>query len=74
MEASSASNIIIKYENKSNRVKGLSFHPVRPWILIALHNGQICLWDYRMGTCLGTYHNHFDKLLTLLLTRLSLSR
>jgi coatomer protein complex subunit alpha (xenin) len=53
MEASSASNIIIKYENKSNRVKGLSFHPVRPWILIALHNGQICLWDYRMGTCLG---------------------
>jgi len=58
MEASSASNIIIKYENKSNRVKGLSFHPVRPWILIALHNGQICLWDYRMGTCLDKFEEH----------------
>jgi hypothetical protein len=30
---------------KSNRVKGLSFHPKRPWILASLHSGvlQVCV-------------------------------
>ena len=40
--------ILVKFENKSNRVKGLSFHPKRPWILASLHNGVVQLWDYRM--------------------------
>jgi len=35
-----------KFENKSKRVKGLSFHKHRPWILASLHNGQIQLFDY----------------------------
>jgi coatomer protein complex subunit alpha (xenin) len=31
--------MLTKFDSKSNRVKGLSFHPRRPWILAALHNG-----------------------------------
>ncbi|CAM9484536.1 unnamed protein product, partial [Ectocarpus sp. 13 AM-2016] len=42
----------------SNRVKGLSFHPIRPWILTSLHNGIIQLWDYRMGTLLDRFDEH----------------
>jgi len=50
--------MLTKFESKSNRVKGLSFHPVRPWILASLHNGQIQLWDYRMGCCLDKFEEH----------------
>ena len=50
--------MLTKFESKSNRVKGISFHPIRPWILAALHNGQIQLWDYRMGTCLDKFEEH----------------
>jgi len=50
--------LLTKFESKSNRVKGLSFHPVRPWILASLHNGQIMLWDYRMGTLLDKFEEH----------------
>lgn len=32
---------LTKFETKSNRVKGLSFHPKRPWILASLHSGVI---------------------------------
>ena len=39
-----------------------SFHPVRPWILASLHNGQIQLWDYRMGTCLDKFEEHDGKI------------
>ena len=47
-----------KFETKSSRVKGVSFHPTRPWILCSLHDGQIQLWDYRVGTLLETYQEH----------------
>ena len=50
--------MLTKFESKSNRVKGLSFHPVRPWILTSLHNGVIQLWDYRMGTLLDRLDEH----------------
>jgi coatomer protein complex subunit alpha (xenin) len=50
--------MLIKFETKSNRVKGLSFHPKRPWILASLHTGSIQLWDYRMGTLIDTYDEH----------------
>ncbi|XP_024178073.1 coatomer subunit alpha-2-like [Rosa chinensis] len=42
--------MLTKFETKSNRVKGLSFHTKRPWILASLHSGVIQLWDYHMGT------------------------
>eukprot|EP00823_Brevimastigomonas_motovehiculus_P004130 TRINITY_DN2641_c0_g1_i1.p1 TRINITY_DN2641_c0_g1~~TRINITY_DN2641_c0_g1_i1.p1 ORF type:complete len:1298 (-),score=340.82 TRINITY_DN2641_c0_g1_i1:116-4009(-) len=50
--------ILIKFENPSNRVKGLSFHPQRPWILASLHNGVIQLWDYRMEVLIDTFEEH----------------
>ena len=39
-------------------MKGLSFHPRRPWILASLHSGVIQLWDYRMGTLIDRFDEH----------------
>ncbi|KAK5639332.1 hypothetical protein RI129_011824 [Pyrocoelia pectoralis] len=50
--------MLTKFESKSARVKGLSFHPKRPWILTSLHNGVIQLWDYRMCTLLEKFDEH----------------
>jgi len=61
MSASSGTKkdkMLVKFENKSNRVKGLAFHPKRPWILASLHNGVIQLWDYRMETLIDTFEEH----------------
>jgi len=49
---------LTKFETKSNRVKGLSFHPKRPWVLASLHSGVIQLWDYRMGTLIDRFEEH----------------
>ncbi|XP_024526944.1 coatomer subunit alpha-1 [Selaginella moellendorffii] len=50
--------MLTKFETKSNRVKGLSFHPRRPWILASLHSGVIQLWDYRMGSLIDRFDEH----------------
>lgn len=50
--------MLIKFESKSHRVKGLSFHPTRPWILASLHNGVIQLWDYRMCSLIERFDEH----------------
>ncbi|CAI9116850.1 OLC1v1018116C1 [Oldenlandia corymbosa var. corymbosa] len=50
--------MLTKFETKSNRVKGLSFHSKRPWILASLHSGVIQLWDYRMGTLIDRFDEH----------------
>ncbi|EGF83385.1 hypothetical protein BATDEDRAFT_32736 [Batrachochytrium dendrobatidis JAM81] len=50
--------MLSKFETKSNRVKGLAFHAKRPWILAALHNGSIQLWDYKMGTLVDRFDEH----------------
>ncbi|KAJ4960831.1 hypothetical protein NE237_020741 [Protea cynaroides] len=50
--------MLTKFETKSNRVKGLSFHSKRPWILASLHGGVIQLWDYRMGTLIDRFDEH----------------
>ena len=50
--------MLTKFETKSNRVKGLSFHSKRPWILASLHSGAIQLWDYRMGTLIDKFDEH----------------
>ncbi|XP_031494258.1 coatomer subunit alpha-1-like [Nymphaea colorata] len=50
--------MLTKFETKSNRVKGLSFHSQRPWILASLHSGVIQLWDYRMGTLIDRFDEH----------------
>lgn len=50
--------MLTKFETKSNRVKGLTFHSKRPWILASLHSGVIQLWDYRMGTLIDRFDEH----------------
>ena len=50
--------MLTKFETKSNRVKGLAFHPRRPWILSSLHSGVVQMWDYRMGTLLNRFDEH----------------
>ncbi|GAA5816668.1 hypothetical protein MFLAVUS_010198 [Mucor flavus] len=50
--------MLTKFESKSNRVKGISFHSKRPWIIASLHNGCIQLWDYRMGTLIDRFEEH----------------
>lgn len=50
--------MLVKFETKSSRVKGLAFHPKRPWVLTSLHNGVVQLWDYRMGTLVDKYEEH----------------
>eukprot|EP00397_Hematodinium_sp_SG-2012_P000797 GEMP01000798.1.p1 GENE.GEMP01000798.1~~GEMP01000798.1.p1 ORF type:complete len:1208 (+),score=227.47 GEMP01000798.1:233-3856(+) len=50
--------MLVKCETKSNRVKGLSFHPKLSWILASLHNGHIQLWDYRICSLMETFEEH----------------
>lgn len=49
---------LIKFETRSNRVKGISFHPKRSWVLCGLHNGAVQIWDYRMGTLIDRFEEH----------------
>jgi coatomer subunit alpha len=39
--------MLTKFESKSARVKGLAFHPFRPWVCASLHNGVIQLYVFR---------------------------
>lgn len=50
--------LLIKFEQKTARVKGISFHPTRPWILTSLHTGFIQLWDYSIPILLNKFDNH----------------
>ncbi len=50
--------MLLKFESKSNRVKGLAFHAKRPWVLASLHNGAIQLWDYRMEVMIDKFEEH----------------
>jgi coatomer protein complex subunit alpha (xenin) len=61
-----------KFETKSKRVKGLAFHKQRPWILAALHNGTINLFDYRAQALIDKFEDHDGKSSELLaLSRVS---
>ena len=51
-------NMFVKFERHSDRVKSVSFHPHRPWVLSALHSGVIELIDYRIKKRIGTYEDH----------------
>ena len=50
--------MLVKFETNSNRVKGISFHPTRYWVLASLHNGVIQLWDYNMKTLIDSFEEH----------------
>ncbi|KAH7096636.1 coatomer subunit alpha-2 [Auriculariales sp. MPI-PUGE-AT-0066] len=50
--------MLTKFESKSNRVKGLAFHPTRPLLASSLHNGSVQLWNYQMGTLVDRFDEH----------------
>lgn len=50
--------MLIKFETKSARVKGLAFHPKRKWVLASLHSGVIQLWDYSERTMIDKFDEH----------------
>ncbi|ODM95881.1 Coatomer subunit alpha [Orchesella cincta] len=58
VQGKGSNNMLIKFETKSARVKGLSFHPRRPWILASMHTGTIQLWDYEMNAYLDKFTEH----------------
>lgn len=57
---SPSSKMLVKCETKSNRVKGVSFHPQLSWVLAALHNGVIQLWDYRFCILLEKFEGEHE--------------
>ena len=46
----------IKFEIKSNKVKGLSFHPEKSWILVSTYKGEIQIWDYRVSALINSFN------------------
>ncbi|KAH9577243.1 Coatomer [Trypanosoma melophagium] len=50
--------MLTKFDVRSCRVKGISFHKSRPWVLCGLHNGAVQIWDYRTNTSIDTYTEH----------------
>lgn len=50
--------LIVKFEwHGKERIKGLSFHPRRPWLLVGDRAGVVELWDYRMQVLIHRYEN-----------------
>ncbi|KII84248.1 hypothetical protein PLICRDRAFT_701838 [Plicaturopsis crispa FD-325 SS-3] len=50
--------MLTKFESKSNRVKGLAFHPTQPLLAASLYNGSVQLWNYRMGVLVDRFEEH----------------
>lgn len=50
--------MLTKFETRSHRVKGISFHPKRPWVIVGMHNGVVQIFDYRMCTSIDRYEEH----------------
>lgn len=68
-------NLLTKFESKSNRVKGVAFHPTQPLLAASLHNGSIQLWNYQMGTLVDRFDQHDGtRLFPAFISRLRLCR
>jgi coatomer subunit beta' len=39
-----------QFSTRSDRVKGIDFHPLEPWILTTLYDGKIEIWSYATNT------------------------
>ncbi|CBH10314.1 coatomer alpha subunit, putative [Trypanosoma brucei gambiense DAL972] len=50
--------MLTRFDVRSSRVKGISFHKTRPWVLCGLHNGTVQIWDYRVNTSVDKYDEH----------------
>ncbi|EDQ84291.1 uncharacterized protein MONBRDRAFT_39343 [Monosiga brevicollis MX1] len=40
---------------RSDRVKGIDIHPTEPWLLVALYNGSVHVWNYNSQTKIKTF-------------------
>ncbi|KAK2626390.1 hypothetical protein QTJ16_004652 [Diplocarpon rosae] len=40
---------------RSERVKGIDFHPVEPWILTTLYSGHANIWSYESGVVVKSF-------------------
>ncbi|SCU93322.1 LANO_0E03576g1_1 [Lachancea nothofagi CBS 11611] len=38
------------FANRSDRVKGIDFHPTEPWILTTLYSGRVEIWNFETQT------------------------
>lgn len=46
------------FEIDSARVKGISFHPIYPWVITSCHNGTILLYDYIHKMLIEEFSEH----------------
>ncbi|KAF2405259.1 Coatomer, beta' subunit [Trichodelitschia bisporula] len=40
---------------RSERVKGIDFHPTEPWVLTTLYSGHVHIWSYETGSIVRTF-------------------
>ncbi|CAR30176.1 coatomer subunit beta' [Lachancea thermotolerans CBS 6340] len=38
------------FSNRSDRVKGIDFHPTEPWVLTTLYSGRVEIWNFETQT------------------------
>ncbi|KAI9093090.1 coatomer WD associated region-domain-containing protein [Phlyctochytrium arcticum] len=48
-------NITRKLSNRSDRVKAVDFHPTEPWLLAALYNGTVYIWNHETQNVVKTF-------------------
>eukprot|EP00612_Vaucheria_litorea_P000775 CAMPEP_0171457844 /NCGR_PEP_ID=MMETSP0945-20130129/3755_1 /TAXON_ID=109269 /ORGANISM="Vaucheria litorea, Strain CCMP2940" /LENGTH=1008 /DNA_ID=CAMNT_0011983523 /DNA_START=82 /DNA_END=3108 /DNA_ORIENTATION=+ len=41
--------------SRSDRVKSVEIHPTEPWVLTALYNGNVFIWDYDQSTMIKSF-------------------
>ncbi|KAJ3414822.1 Coatomer subunit beta' [Chytridiales sp. JEL 0842] len=44
-----------KLSNRSERVKAVDFHPTEPWVLAALYNGNVYIWNHETQNLVKTF-------------------
>ncbi|KAI8905433.1 coatomer WD associated region-domain-containing protein [Gorgonomyces haynaldii] len=44
-----------KLSNRSERVKAVDYHPTEPWLLTALYNGAVHIWNYETQALVKTF-------------------
>ncbi|KAH3667213.1 hypothetical protein OGAPHI_002862 [Ogataea philodendri] len=46
--------IVADQNARSDRVKGIDFHPTEPWVLTTLYSGKVEIWSYETGSVVKT--------------------
>ncbi|CAB1109313.1 unnamed protein product [Ectocarpus sp. CCAP 1310/34] len=41
--------------SRSDRVKCVDIHPTEPWVLSALYNGHVFIWDYQASSMVKSF-------------------